>query len=177
MDFSRKLAVCELGNDDDDTYLYGSTFISANLHACPDGSTKKVCYPQVHEEFDLFYKCVCRSGVQITDEVRNTSLSAWGEITPPVQGAYYAIRLMIHRGDYITREFILDTPIVSGFDLPDSVYTASSTYINAIIIFERDARFDDYFITYAWLVHATENQPWLTITLPKADYIISGAVF
>ena len=175
VDFSRKLAVCELGNGDEDTSLYGSTYIRVNLHACPDGSLKKVCYPQVHEEFDLFYTCVCRSGVQITDQVRNTSLSAWEEITPPVQGAYYAICLMIVGGECITREFILYKPIVSGFDLPDSVYTASSTYNN--VIFERDARFGDYFVICAWVAQSSENQPWLAITLPTSDYSISGAVF
>ena len=40
VDFSRKLAVGELGNDDKDTSLYGSTYIIANLHACPDGRWK-----------------------------------------------------------------------------------------------------------------------------------------
>ena len=173
VDLSSKLAVCELGIDDEDTSLYGSTYISANLHACPDGSLKKVCYPQIQEVFKLFYTCVCRSGVQITDEVRNTTLSAWEEITPPVQGAYYAIRLRIDGGECITREFILDKPIVSGFDLPDTVYTASSIYNHQSSF--RDARFDDYFDNCAWIARISENQPWLAITLPTADYVISGA--
>ena len=149
VDHFRKLTVCELGNNDEDTSLYGSTYISANLHACPDGSFKKVCYPQMREEFDMFYTCVCRSGVHITEDVRNTSWSSLEEITPPVHGAYYAMRLMIDGGECITREFILAKPIVSGFGLPDTVYSASFSWDGTSL--PNNARLGAYLVRCAWL--------------------------
>ena len=174
VDLSSKLAVCELGNDDDVTSLYGSTYIRANLHACPDGSSKKVCYPRIREGFDLFYSCVCRSGVQYPENVTTILWSSWEEITPPVEGVYYAIRLMIDGGECITREFILNKPIISGFGLPDSVFTASSNY-NAIN-FPHQARFGAYFVTCGWNAHPSDTEPWLAITLPAANYAISGVL-
>ena len=122
----------------------------------------------------MFYTCVCRSGVHITEDVRNTSWSSLELITPPVHGAYYAMRLMLDGGECITREFILDKPIVSSFGLPDTVYSASSSWDGNSLPY--NARFGAYTVSCAWLAHINDGQPWLAITLPTEDYIISGVI-
>ena len=75
--------------------------------------------------------------------MRDTFWSGWKPLEQPVNGAYFARRLMLDKIECITREFMNVGPIVDRYKLPDSVYTASTSY-NADSA-PRKACIDNYF--------------------------------
>ena len=82
---------------------------------------------------------------------------------------------MMDGGECITRELIKIGPVVAGYNLPDGVYTASSVYSNQYEAYR--AKLTDYLEggVCGWVVHGTDTDPWLGVTLPD-DNIIGGAI-
>ena len=69
-------------------------------------------------------------------------------------------------------------PVVSGYGLPDSVFSASTLFGGYT---PQLARIDNYFYENeewkcSWIPHADDTDPWLGITLPH-DFSIYGYLF
>ena len=170
IDLRLQLFICEVGE--------GDTFTSSTADPipCPDGSWNKICYPVPRNNVIYALSCVCRSIVNIWNapDVRNTSWSNWEIVAEPESWAYQVRRLMMEGGDCIAREFIKIRPVISGYNLPDSVYTASSSYSADFAPYK--ANMNSYLTgSCAWVPQSQDTIRWLGITLP-GGYITKGAV-
>ena len=168
--------VCELSEDDRSDTCSSSADRLPRLPACPDGSWNRICYPVPSNGATYHMNCVCRSFVKISDDVRNANWLSTEALNTPVDGASYTRRLLMDGGECITQEFIrAGQPIISGYDLPTSVYTGSSAYTSNLVPYK--ARIDQYFTASkcGWAHDDTDNDKWLGITLPT-EYTIQGCV-
>ena len=111
----------------------------------------------------------------MTNDVRDTYWSDYEALSRPIDEAFYARRLVMDGGECITRQLIKMRSIVAGYDLPDSVYTASSIFSGQFEPYR--AKIADYSdgTNCEWVPLGSETDPWLGITLPN-DYTIRGAI-
>ena len=171
-----KLPICEVDEDDvSDTCSSSTHTIPCLKSSCPDGSWNRICYPVPTDDVIYAFSCVCHSAVHIwnVDDVRVTYWSDWEQLDHPIDDAYFARSLMVEGGGCITREFIKMRLIVYGYNLPDSVYTASSTY--SWHFSPEKARVNIPGSHCAWVAEYADNDKWLGITLP-GNYITEGAL-
>ena len=177
VDNTRKLTICEIDEKDvSDTCSISSDPIPCPKSTCPDGSWNRTCYPVPRNDVIYAFKCVCHSAAHIWD-VADVRATFWSDLEPldqPVGGAYFARRLTMIGGGCIAREFIKIGPIVYGHNLPDSVYTASSSYSSNYPPYK--AHIKQYMSGHcAWIPKQGDNDKWLGITLP-GDYITEGVI-
>ena len=172
-DFSIELPICRIDDENTVDTCYAPSGRLPALPACPDGTWNKTCYPRTSVNM-MYMNCVCHSGVPSTDNIRETHWENWQKLDPPVNGAHYRRRLMMGT-ECIRQEFVKISlnPIVATHSLPDSVYTASSSYTDMFA--EYRARIDAYFESgCGWAPNLDDiTNPWLAITLPT-EYLIKG---
>ena len=143
--------------------------------ACPDGTWNRTCYP-IELSTDMTHmNCICHSAVVVrnTDNARETNWEKW-----QAHGANFRRRLMMDT-ECIGQEFaILPVPlkpIVATYDLPDSIFTASTYHgANHEQFRARIDKYNDY--VCAWVPKTTETNHWLAIKLPTV-YLIKGMLF
>ena len=176
-DLRFELPICEIGEDDVGDTCSASAQALPPLPACEDGTWNRTCYPVTTHNVNYHMKCMCHSFVHIPGDVRATYWSDLEALSPPVDGAFYTRRLMMEGGECIAQEFVKMGAVVKAYDLPDSVYTASSSYSSNVLPYK--ARLDAYIITglksCAWVYASGDTDKWLGITLPK-KYFIKGCV-
>ena len=142
--------------------------------ACPDGTWNRTCYPRESSTDMIHMDCACDSAAVLRNtgnaESRETFWEDW-----QAHGSNYRRRLMMDT-ECIGQEFatlpVPLKPIVATYDLPDSIFTASSFYgIEHEEFRARIDRYKDY--VCAWLPTGTDANPWLAIKLPTV-YLIKG---
>ena len=175
VDLRYESPICELSEDDVSDTCSSSAQALPPLPVCEDGTWNRTCYPVSTRDVNYHMSCVCHSAVHIPDDVRATYWSGLEELSPPVGGAFYTRRLMMEGGECITQEIIKMEPVVARYDLPDSVYTASTSRNSQLLPYR--AHIDDYLTGSAcgWVPRADDIEKWLGITLPK-QYAIKGCV-
>ena len=176
IDITLKLPICEVDKDDvSDTCSTSTHTIPCLKSACPDGSWSRTCYPVPTDDVIYAFSCVCHSAVHVWNvaDVRVPYWSNWEPLDHAIDGAYFARRLMVEGGGCITQEFIKMRLIVYDYNLPNSVYTASSSY-SSYFSAER-ARVNTPSSHCAWVALYEDTEKWLGITLP-GDYITGGAL-
>ena len=178
VDFTSELPICELGEDD------GRWSTPNNMHptlpACPGGTWNRTCYPAPANDVIYDLRCVCHSSVHVTADVRATYWSDVEELSVPVNGAPYTRRLMMEGEECIAQEYIKAGPplpigpIITDYTLPDSIFTASSSYDGNYVPYK--ARLDNYFAApYCGWISGGDSEKWLGITLPDT-YMVTGLV-
>ena len=149
------------------------------LPACSDGTWNKTCYPVYTPGANYQMNCVCQSLVPIPDDVKDTEWTALEGHNLTVDGVYSCSRrLMMEGGECIREELFKMRLVVSGYGLPDSVFSASSVLAGYT---PHMARIDNYFYENegwkcSWIPLSNDTDSWLDITLPH-DYSIYGYVF
>ena len=175
-DFSIELPICQIDDENTVDTCFARPDRLPSLPVCPDGTWNRTCYPKIspHMFQKIHMNCVCHSGVPTTVNIRETHWGNWQKLDPPVNGAHYRRRLMMET-ECIGQEFLKISlePIVATHSLPDSVYTASSSFHLHSQPYR--ARIDNYFTKFcAWGASPHEsNNPWLAITLPT-EYLVKG---
>ena len=177
IDFSYELFICETDEADVGDNCSSSAHGLPPLPVCEDGTWNRTCYPKFTHDVGYHMNCVCRSLVRIPDDVGATYWSGLESLSPPVDGVFYTRPLMMAGGECITQELIKMGPVVVGYDLPDSVFTASSIWSDDYPPYK--ARLGDVIETgaCAWFARlkVEDAEPWLGITLPM-NYFIKGCV-
>ena len=131
VDLRFELSICEVGEadvGDRQTRASSAERLPSVTMICPDVSWNRTCYPVPTDDVIYAFSCVCRSAVLIWNaaEVRDTYWSDLKVLEPPVDGVFHTSHLMMIGGECIAQEFIKMGPVVQGYNLPASVYTASS---------------------------------------------------
>ena len=141
VDLTHELAICEAGEADvSDTF---TEILPPLKSKCPDGSWNRTCYPVPPRDVIYAFSCVCSSALQNWNvDVRATYWSDLESLSTPVNGASYTRRLMLEGGECIAREFMKMVTVVVSYNLPNSVYTASSFDIWSFEPYR--ARLDNY---------------------------------
>ena len=173
VDIRFSIPICEIGEHDvTDICRTTADTIPCLKSACPDGSWNRTCYPVPRNDVIYAFSCVCHSAAHIWNaaDARATYWSDWKALGPLIDGAFYTRNLMMEGGQCIAHEFIKMSFIVAGDELPDSVYTASTSYTGDYLPYK--ARLTN---ACAWVYHSTDPDKWLGITLPK-QYLIKGCV-
>ena len=178
VDLRFELPICEVGEADVGdwpTRASSAERLPPLKTPCPDGSWNRTCYPVPKDDVMYAFSCVCRSAGHIWNaaDVRDTYWSDLKALTPPADGVFYTRNLMMVGGECIAREFIMMGPVIQGYNIPDSVYNASSTD-GAYDPF-RAVLDDIYSNRCGWTPGVLDADEWLGITLPD-QYTIRGCV-
>ena len=180
MDFNTERFVCKLTSEEDEHNLCQEGHCcSLRSSLCPDGSLDKICYPVGNATY-LHYGCVCHStAVQtITDE----PVTTWSEwtVNDNLSNEFNHSRhlYLIDSGEVLLSEFANRyinhsyRYIVSGYNLPNNVYNASSTR-DGLTGPER-ARIDKYLYQVCMWTGLMEDSipPYLQINLPTEYHVV-----
>ena len=182
VDLRYELPICEVGEADVGdwpTRASSAERLPPLKMTCPDESWNRTCYPVPTDDVIYAFACVCSSAPDILNaaDVRDTTWSDLKAVSPPVDGVFYTRHLMIVGGECITQEFIKMGPVIQGYNLPDSVYTASSINVASSNVYDPyRARLDTIYTSgCGWVAGVDDAGEWLGITLPD-QYIIRGCV-
>ena len=171
--------VCEIHSQEDEIKIerFGLSGCYGSTLSCAEGDIK-TCMPLMTLN-TLHYQCFCHSEQIANQEhlVSDYYWTDWQKLARHVAGFIYIRKLMINNGTECVAEEYSRTLrvqyIVSDYDLPDSVFSASAVWNNAIDTHgPHRARLDNY-TTYGCGWTGARSNPWLKITLPD-QYKVMG---
>ena len=178
VDLSAGSRICQINYESTGDMRHANdATLPALTTACTDGTWNRTCYPRESSTDMIQMDCVCHSAMVLlnTDNAapRETNWENW-----QAHGANFRRRLMMDT-ECIGQEFaILPVPlkpIVATYDLPDSIFTASSGM--GADHEEFRARIDNYnYYACGWIAPASDANPWLAIKLPTV-FLIKGMLF
>ena len=170
VDLNSNHLICEIHSKDD--VFVRSSGCEMPEPLCPDGSINKTCFPMRDDKI-LSYQCMCHSRRRADFIVPVTAWTTWAASTNPYQpfaGERSLILPLVNQA--VAQEFRrMDVFIISYYNLPSSVFSASSTSAGHEA-FRAHLNFGGVG-PCAWL--GTGSTPWLQITL-LTQYVIVGAV-
>ena len=187
LNLTRHRLSCEVLNvEDERNLLCGSSNQDSSCNMpvslCPDGSLNKTCFP-VADTNSLHYMCLCHSALyhQIDDGITAT-WSPWQMMDISYREFTFTRKLYIDASaECLIQEYETDpvlpeiVNIVSAYNLPDSIFTASSFY--GYKHEPKRARIDAYFDGACAWAAKDYTLPWLQLYLPSSHiFVVTGVL-
>ena len=184
INLSTQRRVCKVLSEDDEKKLLcgeNGRDVDCNrpISLCPDGSLNKTCFP-VSDSNSIHYMCLCHSaGDQYTFTTNKPPWSPWQTLTGHKKGFGFTRRLyMDSSSECLVEEYDsqIVVNIISEYQLPDSIFSASSTYSSTPSVPHAPyrARIDNYFTRpSSWVSGSTGTSEWLQIQLQQS-YSVGG---
>ena len=178
VDLNQDRVICEIHSEEDENNLVclGLSNCKMPVTLCPDGSINKTCFP-LRDDNSLSYLCICHSKRRAESMIPVTEWTTWTTSTNPYQSFISERRLIVPSLDLtVSQEFSqYRTPtkvyIISHYNLPSSVYTASVT-LGGHETYRAHFDFSGSG-SYAWV--GGGSTPWLQMTLPT-QYVVVGTI-
>ena len=179
LDLNQDRVICEIYSEEDENNLVcqGLSRCKMPVTLCPDGSINKTCFPTKDDNF-LSYRCICHSQRRSESIVPVTEWTTWMTSTSPYQSFISERSLIVPSLDLtILQEFTRYRPtnvyIISHYQLPSSVYSASTTHSSEYPPYKASI---DYIVSYrcSWAA-VYQVQSWLQMILPT-EYVVVGTV-
>ena len=184
MNLATQRRVCEVFTvDDERNMLCGGNErddkCNRPLILCPDGSLNKTCFP-VSDSNLMHYMCLCHSArdhQMYVPTATQASWSPWKRLTDHTKGFAYTRKLYLTSSSKCQlQEFdsLMLMNIVSEYQLPHSIFSASSTWGGNLQgpYGPYRARIDMYLTAAcAWVAHVQVPPDWLQIQLPPVYYV------
>ena len=176
-----------LTEEDEKNLICGGSEQDSNcnmpINLCPDGSLNKTCFP-VADSNSLHYMCLCHSALhhQIDNGITAT-WSPWQMMSISHRQFTFSRKLYSSALEgCLIQEYETDPPklpeivnIVAEYNLPDSVFSASSTAGSGHE--PHRARIDAYFTWSCAWAGGSYNIPWLQIHLPSSYiFVVTGVL-
>ena len=180
LDLNQDRLICEIHSEEDENNLVclGLSSCKMPVTLCPDGSINKTCFPLRDDNY-LSYQCICHSKRRLQSIVPVTEWTTWATSTNTYQSFTSERSLIVPSLAWtVLQEFSQHNPtmvyIISNYQLPASVYSASSAINDEHGAHRAAIDFTVNEIACSW-APSNRNSPWLQMTLPT-QYVVVGTL-